>query len=303
MTILAHGEDYFGPNGFRIQITHPHVPEGDIREPFDLTEIAHYHDFTEMVVVLSGTGIHWVEGHEYIVRAGDVFLFQGEQKHYFKEAGKLDFYNLMFDPDKLQLPTEYLTRIPGFRALFLLEPTYRVKHRFNSRLQLGDSDLSNTLHQLKRMESELKEGLPGFEASLSAKLVELMVFLGRRYSEIRTTEGTALLRVSEVIGALEQDYTRSWTLKELTKIAHISESRLLVLFREATMNTPIEYLIKIRVSKAKELLLQTDHPIDQIAMKTGFSDSNYFSRQFRKGCGISPREFRKKGSAFGQLHT
>ena len=78
MTIQAHGENYFGPGNFPIFVNRPRMEAPVEVDEHDLTEIPHYHDFSELVVVVSGTGVHWVEGEEYAVRAGDVFLFQGE---------------------------------------------------------------------------------------------------------------------------------------------------------------------------------------------------------------------------------
>jgi AraC-like DNA-binding protein len=63
-------------------------------------------------------------------------------------------------------------------------------------------------------------------------------------------------------------------------------------FRKATGQTPIEYLVRLRIQKAMELLRTTDRTITEIAMDVGFNDSNYFARQFRRLTDRSPRAFR-----------
>ncbi|MEP3932587.1 helix-turn-helix transcriptional regulator, partial [Rhodopirellula bahusiensis] len=57
---------------------------------------------------------------------------------------------------------------------------------------------------------------------------------------------------------------------------------------------PIKYLIQVRIQEASRLLRSTDRSITDIAFDVGFSDSNYFSRQFRTHLGLSPREYRKQ---------
>ena len=57
--------------------------------------------------------------------------------------------------------------------------------------------------------------------------------------------------------------------------------------------TPIDYLIKIRIEYAARLLRSSSLSVMEIAEKTGFVDSNYFTKQFRKIMGNSPRTYRK----------
>ena len=144
------------------------------------------------------------------------------------------------------------------------------------------------------MEHECTDQSPGWEVATRAKLLELMVYLSRAYTETDTTEAHALLRVGNVIGALENDFTREWKLEELVQISHMSKSNLMRVFRKATNQTPIEYLVRLRIQKAMELLRTTDATITEIAHQTGFNDSNYFTRQFRRILNTSPSRFRNQ---------
>ena len=53
-----------------------------------------------------------------------------------------------------------------------------------------------------------------------------------------------------------------------------------------------DYIKQIRLEKAKELLINTNHTVTQIAYKVGYSDANYFSRSFSKTYGLPPSQFR-----------
>lgn len=274
----------------RVQTDAVHAPS----HPHDLTETEHRHDFCELVIVTQGHAFQCLEKREFPVTAGDVFLLQGQQEHYFHGRENLDLINVMYDPQKAGLPENELRRMPGYCAMFLLEPAYRRTHRFESRLHLRRIPLARAEELAAEMDRELTDRRPGFEAAARAKLTELLVFLSRAYTETDTTEAAALLRVGHVIGALENDFSRDWKLEDLLEIAHMSRSNLMRVFRRATGQTPIDYLIRLRVQKAMRRLLDTDLPITDIALETGFSDSNYFTRQFRKALGETPTAYRKR---------
>lgn len=294
---IADGIHYFGLSGFplavrRVRTDQEHTPS----HPHDLTEIEHSHDFCELVIVTRGSAMHMLEGNEFPVTAGDVFLLQGRQSHYFYERKDLDLINIMYDPEKIALPENELRRMPGYCAMFMLEPTYRRQHRFASRLHLKRVPLAHVEQLAEEMERECDQGDSGYEVALRAKLLELMVYLSRAYTNSDTTEAHALLRVGNVIGALENDFPRDWKLDDLLSIAHMSRSNLMRVFRKATGQTPIEYLVRLRIQRAMDMLRNTDLTVTEIALEVGFNDSNYFTRQFRRILGESPRSFRQRNA-------
>ena len=82
--IQAQGVHYFGREGYPIAVR---VIYEELRphHEHDLTEVLHYHDFAELVVVVKGSGVQHIEGTDYPVSAGDVFLLQGRQHHAFSK--------------------------------------------------------------------------------------------------------------------------------------------------------------------------------------------------------------------------
>lgn len=290
---IADGIHYFGVDGFpvavrRVRTGPAHAPS----HPHDLTEVEHSHDFCELVIVTRGSAMHCLKGDVFPVTAGDVFLLQGRQRHYFYDREALDLINIMYDPESIGLPEGELRKLSGYSAMFLLEPSYRRQHRFASRLHLKRVPLARIERLAEEMELECDNRAPGYEVALRAKLLEMIVYLSRAYTNTDTTEAHALLRVGNVIGALEHDFAREWRVSELLTIAHMSRSTLMRVFRRATGQTPIEYLVRLRIQKAMELLRNTDRTITEIALDVGFNDSNYFARQFRRLSGKSPRPFR-----------
>jgi len=295
MALLAQGINYFGPDGFPVTVRRVTTrTDGGPSHPHDVTLIEHYHDFTELVIVCSGRGLHVLEGQSFPVTAGDVFVVQGQQAHFFRECQDLILLNVMYDPARLDLPVGLLRRLPGYSALFVLEPNFRRVHQFSSRLRLNRTHLGLAESLADRMDSEAGKQPRGHEAILLATLIELMVFCSRLYGESETTEARALLRVGQLVSTLEQRFREPWTLEQMAKETRLSRTGLLRIFNQATGQPPIDYLISLRVAAAMKLLRQTDRKITDISFETGFADSNYFARQFRRVTGTTPTAFRQR---------
>jgi len=295
--IQALGAYYFHPNSLPITIKEAFTPkEGDVAHENDYTEVPHFHDFSELAIVIKGQGLHHLEEDHFPVSAGDVFLLQGSQVHWFSQREDLVLLNVMYDPKRLPLPFEAFKKIPGYSAIFHLEPTFRKSHNFSSRLHLDRTKLANVQRITELMVKEEKNAKAGYETLLLSYLLELITYVSRQYEETEQTESLALLRVSEVIAAMETDYAHPWTIEEFTEMAKLSRSHLFRLFKQATGQSLIDYLINIRLQRAQSLLRNTNQTITDIAYRSGFADGNYFTRQFRKILNLTPTEYRRQHS-------
>ncbi len=176
----------------------------------------------------------------------------------------------------------------------MLEPAFRSTHRFSSRLHLARRDLGNVETIVERIEDEADKMQAGHEAVLLALLVELMVSLSRHYAGNDTRESHALLQVGQLVSMLEQRFAEPWTLEQLAKQARLSRTNLLRMFRRATGQSPIDFLIGLRIEAARRLLRQSGLDMTSIALECGFTDGNYFTRQFRKTCGLTPSVYRRQ---------
>ena len=93
---------------------------------------------------------------------------------------------------------------------------------------------------------------------------------------------------------IQQNYTRSFSLVELSETIGVSRSYLSRIFKMDTGISLWDYLNRFRIQKAKERLLTTDESITAIAADVGYEDISYFSRVFREIAGCSPRAFRQQ---------
>lgn len=103
--------------------------------------------------------------------------------------------------------------------------------------------------------------------------------------------------VKQASAFIQQNYTRSFSLEELSETIGVSKSYLSRIFKADTGISLWDFLNRYRVQKAKELLLLTDKSITAIAADVGYEDVGYFGRVFREIVGCSPRAFRQQASA------
>jgi AraC-like DNA-binding protein len=277
-------EDWFHPDGFPIV-----VARRDPQEPFGL----HSHEFAEIVIITGGTGLHVTGRESWPLAAGDVFVIGGARPHDYQDMDGLRLINILFDPAELRMDLVDLPALPGYHALFTLEPAWRRRHRFKSRLHLQPKDLGAVVGIVDQLELELQVRAPGFAFMAKAHYMQLIAYLARCYSRSKNPDSRALLRLAEAISYLEANYTEAIDLDELARKAHMSVRGFIRAFRAAMGSPPIAYLIQLRVNRAADLLRRGAQSITDIAFTVGFSDSNYFARQFRKVVGVSPRLYRQ----------
>lgn len=100
----------------------------------------------------------------------------------------------------------------------------------------------------------------------------------------------AVRRACELI---ERAYADPITLEDLARTAQVSKSYLLKLFHQNLGATPYDHLLRYRITRAKELLAETDYKIGKIAELVGFNSESNFSYRFSRMTGQSPRAYRE----------
>src|SRR4051794_8728002 len=113
--------DWFHADGFPLA-----VERRDPQEPFG----PHAHEFSELVVITHGHGFHVVRGDRWPLSAGDVFVINGREAHDYQDMDALSLINVLFQPNRLKVKLADLATLPGYHALFTLEPRWRTRHQF-----------------------------------------------------------------------------------------------------------------------------------------------------------------------------
>lgn len=101
-------------------------------------------------------------------------------------------------------------------------------------------------------------------------------------------------RINKVFMYVQENYNTKISLTRASEIVHLSESAFCKFFKRVTGRTFSDYVNEIRISKACELLLESDKQIELISFETGFESQTYFNRIFLRKKGIRPMLYRQK---------
>ena len=288
---MAHStlkrKDWFHPDGFPIS-----VERRDPQESFGI----HSHEFAEIVIITAGSGVHVTGKESYPLNTGDTFVIGGSRQHDYHSLNHLCLVNILYQPDKLNLRTYDLRTLPGYHALFTLEPAWRQRHQFNGRLCLKPLEMSVVLVMVDKLDEELRTRSSGFKFMATAAFMQIVGYLSRCYAKSKSPDSRALLRIGEAISYLETNYQATIDLDRLAQIAHMSKRNFIRSFQAAMGTSPIAHLVQLRVHHGASLLRRTNQSITEIAFEVGFTDSNYFTRQFNKLIGLTPSQYRKQNS-------
>jgi len=107
-----------------------------------------------------------------------------------------------------------------------------------------------------------------------------------------TTEGSIL----ECVAYIERHYQGMLERKQLAKKFSISSSYFSVLFKKYVGCSPVQYITKVRIEKAMELLKDSRIPVSAIAFEVGYNDPLYFTRVFSRHVGVTPKQFRERAT-------
>jgi len=125
-------------------------------------------------------------------------------------------------------------------------------------------------------------------------LEETVAHLEAALERKRKLSSEAQRLVRKAMAYLHEHYSEPITRQDLARHVGMAEDYLTHCFRQELSMTPVAYLTRYRLTKAKHLLTTTDQSITAIALAVGFADSGYFSRVFRREVGMTPEAFRRK---------
>ncbi|MBI3832400.1 MAG: AraC family transcriptional regulator [Planctomycetes bacterium] len=272
----------------------------------------HQHPIYELCYIHSGRGAWWAENHAYKLKPGDLYITKPGEVHGGKtdSADPLVLYVCGIDPGALPLARIPKPALPG--------PEGDVGQAYQQTRSLDDDFRALDLRVIpnaqgietiyKRLLAELDQhhepGTPGRALRLmmvQAMLVELLVFVARRYAEHRRTIGPALpvpapanARFLEVQAWARSRLSDPPALADLADRAGLSPAHFAVLFKQETGETPLEFVTRARIEDAARLLrARPDAGVTSVALDLGFSSSQYFSLVFKKVMGCTPSEWQE----------
>jgi AraC family transcriptional regulator len=117
-------------------------------------------------------------------------------------------------------------------------------------------------------------------------------YTGNETPQPRFVGGLSGKRLANVLAFVDENFAGDPSLAELAEVAGMSTFHFAREFKRATGTTPHQYLMKLRIDRAKELLMKSELPLVDVGFQSGFSHQSHFSRLFRKLTGTTPQTYR-----------
>lgn len=250
-----------------------------------------HEDFTELVIVLEGSAVHIVNNERFEIKKGDVFVMNKGVFHGYEEPQNFKICNIMFRTETFISENYDIRLLPGFHALFLLEPKYNIENGFRSRLKLSPAAFSEIERLIKCCANEYFGSASGRKTMVRSYFLQIVVHLSRLYGT--NVHHKEIEGISNAAAFMETHYMEDIRTDELLNVSHYSQRHFIRLFSATYNITPQQYLLSIRIRHACNMLRDKTLSITEIATRCGFNDSNYFCRIFKKNIGMTPSAYRK----------
>ena len=235
--------------------------------------------------------MHVTPDNSELVREGDIISIKPGQVHGYDSVDHLVLMNVLIHSSFLADENNGLASIPGYQDLFQQSPL-KNRNAPICRFRLNRLQVFEVRAIIETMQEEVANQNLSWTTVTGAYLIQLLILLLRIYNDPNYPASAEKNNASALIKYMEKNYKETLTMQDLMDYASMSESSVLRTFKRITGYPPFEYQMRQRMFAAVNELISTDREITQIAYDTGFNDSNYFSRCFKKFINMTPREYR-----------
>ena len=255
----------------------------------------HWHEELQLTCVLSGSAKIQINGREHLLHEGEAIFINKNIMHVISELsedGKYISFNFkdrmlcffagsrMEQEDVLPYTSQYafpsiVLRKDNSWGETILSYIYELYHIF-----LNDEPL------LKRRNYRVSIILSEIWYRIINNVDENDLTVNR--GAVRSQE-----RIQKMLLFVHQNYRENIQLGDIANAASVSEGECCRCFKNMVRKSPIQYVIDYRISKAAELLMDTELSVTEIADETGFPDTSHFIKYFKRKMGMTPREYRR----------
>lgn len=237
------------------------------------TNRKHYHHHFEIYYIDEGSCCYFIDNKTYQILPGDVIFVPAGVVHNTEYKNTIHT-RLLINCSDWFVPM-------SVRSLFCESPY----HFRNAELSKKVKDI------LLCIEEEYNSPDDYSQESFRSYMYRLFIMIAKSV-ELNTAGRNDKHYIEDAIEYLQGNYTSNVTLAEVARRCFVSPEHFSRTFKRETGFNFSEYLNLLRLKKAESLLRQMNvAPITQIAQSCGFNDSNYFSVQFKKLYGMSPKKF------------
>ncbi|MGT2829662.1 AraC family transcriptional regulator [Streptococcus hillyeri] len=255
----------------------------------------HWHPEMEVHYIFSGRARYHIDYDIFNSNEGDIVLVHPNGMHSIHPLEKAEQISEAFICHLDMIGQ----RLVDQTSLHYLQPLQNSALKFVPRIQphmAGYEDIKSCV--LTILELAKKEGRH-FELFLKAKLNELLylLFLHRHVLK-KATDDTYRknAKIRQVIDHINNHYQENLSIHQLATLIGYSKAHFMSLFKQHTGSSCTDFIIRVRLQKASQLLIHSHDSILEIAEQTGFTNLSHFNRQFKKQYLLTPRQYRQEHS-------
>lgn len=226
-----------------------------------------------IVYIHDGQAMVKSKGQDYKLEPGNIFIYHPNEEQYYGQVNNHPVEN-------------YWVHFTGFGVDNVLE---KLKLNKNNIFSVGvNSQIPAIIKMIMKETYEKKDNYELFSASL---LLELLTLASRN---INKNPDKMTSKINTSLNYINYNYMlEELSVIDLASMSGFCVNRFIAIFKEITGMSPKQYIINMKIQKAKELLSETNLSIKQIASLVGCNDQLYFSRLFKQKEGVCPREWRE----------
>jgi len=255
----------------------------DLNSGVDFFPAQHMHSSYEFTVLLSSLKTVQMEKRCFQVQMGDILPINSEQGHgaagYYKNCS---LFTWQIDKNAIE---QIAASVYGRREV-----------SFSNDFVSFTPEIKSCLSAFM---GEYKSKQAGYKFILDGLLTQLIVTMLRHIkSNVSNLDPKRILsarpNIQRAIEYLQENFQDDFSLNEVAEVANLSPYHFIRIFKKQTGKTPYEYLLDIKIERAREMLKsRKELNITQVCFLCGFNNPSHFSSVFKKKTKVSPSKYRK----------
>lgn len=228
----------------------------------------------QIIYLYKGSANFYLKGDLRLLQSGTIILYKPQQHQYYQYLAKYH-------------PQAYWIHFTGSKVESLLQ-----QYDLHNTESFTVGEHMNLCSVFKNIMIELQLKNLNFQAICNNYFMVLLNTIQRLKYEQESNVGQGY-NIDNLILQLNLSYNHNWSVEEMAKFCNMSPSRFAHVFKDRKNISAKKFLLNLRLNKAKDLMLNSQLSVTQVATLIGFDDALYFSRIFKKEVGLSPRQFVK----------